>query len=162
MVSDENKIVKLPVLRYYDENIKKWVAKRILDVGNIQGGKNVQVSKIEPIIGGNKVTFTYFLDDGTPQNSYLEVMNGEKGASVTSATIDENGILSFTLSNGESISAGTITIDESKINLENYYTKDQADKKFVQSMELDNLIAKQMEENFLAVTNEEIENLFKE
>ena len=36
------------------------------------------------------------------------------------------------------------------------------DKKFVQSMELDNLIAKQMEENFLAVTNEEIENLFKE
>ncbi len=88
-------------------------------------------------------------------------MNGEKGASITSATI-QDGILSFTLSNGETISAGAITIDESKINLENYYTKEQAEKKFVQLIELDNLIAKKLEENFTAVTNEEIENLFKE
>lgn len=161
MISTENKIVKLPVLQYYDKNIKKWVSNKISNIGSTNG-KNVQVSKIEPIIGGNKVTFTYFLDDGTPQNSYLEVMNGEKGASVISATVDENGILSFTLSNGENISAGTITIDGSKINLENYYTKSECDEKFVQILELDNLIEKKIEENFTAVTSEEIKNLFKE
>ena len=147
-------------MQYYDENIKKWVSDKLSNIESTHGG-NVQVSKIEPIIGGNRVTFTYTLDDGTLQNSYLEVMNGEKGASITSATI-QDGILSFTLSNGETISAGAITIDESKINLENYYTKEQAEKKFVQLIELDNLIAKKLEENFTAVTNEEIENLFKE
>ncbi len=157
--SQEDKLIKLPILQYYDENIKKWVSDKLSNIESTHGG-NVQVSKIEPIIGGNRVTFTYTLDDGTLQNSYLEVMNGEKGASITSATI-QDGILSFTLSNGETISAGAITIDESKINLENYYTKEQAEKKFVQLIELDNLIAKKLEENFTAVTNEEIENLFK-
>lgn len=157
--SQEDKLIKLPILQYYDENIKKWVSDKLSNIESTHGG-NVQVSKIEPIIGGNRVTFTYTLDDGTLQNSYLEVMNGEKGASITSATI-QDGILSFTLSNGETIRAGAITIDESKINLENYYTKEQAEKKFVQLIELDNLIAKKLEENFTAVTNEEIENLFK-
>ena len=123
-------------------------------------GKNVQVSKIEPIKNGNKVTFTYTLDNGTQQNSYLEVMNGEQGASVTTASIDETGILSFTLSNGEKIVAGKITIDAGNVNLENYYTKEQADKRFVQIMELDNLILKKFEEVFEIATNEEIKNIF--
>lgn len=157
MVSNENKIVKLPVLQYYDENIKKWVTEKIT---NISSGKNVQVSKIEPIVGGNKVTFTYFLNDGTPKNSYLEVMNGEDGASVTSASIDNKGELLFTLSNGKIINAGIITIDASKINLENYYTKEQTDKKFVQLLELDNLIDKKIEEIFSTATAEDISSLF--
>lgn len=161
MSSNEDKLIKLPILQYYDENIKKWVSGKISSSGT-QAGKNVQISKIEPIIGGNKITFTYTLDDGTPENTYLEVMNGEKGASVVSAKIDENGTLSFTLSNDEVINAGAITIDESKLSLENYYTKEETDKKFVQSMELDNLISKKIEENFTTVTSEEIENLFKE
>ena len=129
MSSPEDKLIKLPILQYYDENIKKWVSNKLSDIKN-NHGKNVQVSKIEPIIGGNRVTFTYTLDDGTPQNSYLEVMNGEKGVSVISAKIDDKGVLSFTLSNGEILIAGTITIDESKINLENYYTKSESDEKF--------------------------------
>lgn len=141
MSSPEDKLIKLPILQYYDENIKKWVSNKLSDIKN-NHGKNVQVSKIEPIIGGNRVTFTYTLDDGTPQNSYLEVMNGEKGVSVISAKIDDKGVLSFTLSNGEILIAGTITIDESKINLENYYTKSESDEKFVQTLALDNLMSK--------------------
>ncbi len=58
--------------------------------------------------------------------------------------------------------AGTITIDESKINLENYYTKSESDEKFVQTLALDNLIVQKIEEKFIAATNEEIENLFNE
>nr|WP_300819670.1 hypothetical protein [uncultured Acetatifactor sp.] len=89
-------------------------------------------------------------------------MNGEKGVSVISAKIDDKGVLSFTLSNGEILIAGTITIDESKINLENYYTKSESDEKFVQTLALDNLIVQKIEEKFIAATNEEIENLFNE
>ena len=139
---------------------KTYVKESLQGAGAIVG-KNVQVSKIEPIIGGNKVTFTYTLDDGTQKNSYLEVMNGEKGDSVTSASINNDGILSFTLSNGKTLQAGKIAIEASIINLENYYTKDQTDNKFVRSIELDNLIAKKINENFTAITNEEILNLFK-
>lgn len=139
---------------------KSYVKQSLQGAGAIVG-KNVQVSKIEPIIGGNKVTFTYTLDDGTQHNSYLEVMNGEQGVSVISANIDEYGNLSFGLSNQETLYAGKITIDSSKISLENYYTKEQTDKKFIQSIELDNLVLKTLNKNFVAVSSEEIINLFK-
>lgn len=139
---------------------KKYTKESLLGAGAIVG-KNVQVSKIEPIIGGNRVTFTCTLDDGTQSNSYLDVMNGEKGDSITSASVDDDGNLSFVLSNGEILQAGVITIDSSKINLENYYTRDQSDKKYVQSIELDNLILKAFNENFVAVSSEEIKSLFK-
>lgn len=139
---------------------KSYVKQSLQGAGAIVG-KNVQVSKIEPIIGGNKVTFTYTLDDGTQRNSYLEVMNGEQGVSVVSANIDGEGNLLFGLSNNEILYAGKITIDSSKISLENYYTKEQSDKKFIQSIELDNLVLKTFNENFVAVSSEEIINLFK-
>ena len=138
---------------------KSYVEESLLGAGAIVG-KNVQVSKIEPIIGGNKVIFTYTLDNGMQKNSYLEVMNGEKGDSVISANIDETGILSFTLSNGEKIVAGKIIIDAGNVSLENYYTKEQNDKKFVQIMELDNLISKKIEEIFEIATQKDIENIF--
>ncbi|MCM1232990.1 MAG: hypothetical protein NC489_22930 [Ruminococcus flavefaciens] len=149
------------------DNVTLAIAKSYVDE-SLQGvgalvGKNVQVSKIEPIIGGNKVTFTYTLDNGTQQNSYLEVMNGENGASVVSSSIDKEGNLSFELSNGEKISAGKISIeiDGNSIDLENYYTKGQTDEKFVSLLDLDNLIEKKFNEHFIAVTSEEIKNLFK-
>lgn len=138
---------------------RSYVDESLLGAGAIVG-KNVQVSKIEPIKGGNRVTFTYTLDNGTSKNSFLEVMNGEKGDSVTAASIDETGILSFTLSNGEKITAGKITIDAGNVNLENYYTKEQADKKFVQLIELDNLISKKIDEAFEIASQEEIKNIF--
>lgn len=138
---------------------KKYVNDTLLGAGAIVG-KNVQVSKIEPIKGGNRVTFTYTLDNGKQENSYLEVMNGEKGASVVSASIDKTSVLSFTLSNGEKITAGKITIDAGNVNLENYYTKEQTDKKFVQIMELDNLISKKIGELFEIASQEDIEKIF--
>lgn len=138
---------------------KSYVDESLQGAGAIVG-KNVQVSKIEPIKGGNRVTFTYTLDNGKQENSYLEVMNGEKGASVVSANIDETSVLSFILSNGEKIVAGKITIDVGNVDLENYYTKEQIDKKFVQLIELDNLISKKIEEAFDIATQEEIKNIF--
>lgn len=138
---------------------KKYVNDTLQGAGAIVG-KNIQVSKIEPIKGGNRVTFTYTLDNGKQQNSYLEVMNGEQGVSVVSANIDETSVLSFMLSNGEKITAGKITIDACNVNFENYYTKEQTDKKFVQLMELDNLILKKIEDTFEIATQDEIKNIF--
>lgn len=146
-------------------DIKTLAAAKSYTDQSLQGagaivGKNVQVSKIEPIKGGNRVTFTYTLDNGTQKNSYLEVMNGEQGASVVSANIDETSVLSFMLSNGEKIVAGKIAIDAGNVNLENYYTKEQADKKFVQIIDLNNLISKKIKEAFDIATQEEIKNIF--
>lgn len=59
-----------------------YVKESLLGGGAVVG-KNVQVSSITPITGGNRVTFSYTLDDGTTQTSYMDVLNGkdaEKGA----------------------------------------------------------------------------------
>ena len=71
-------------------------------------GKNVQVSKIEPIIGGNRVTFSYTLEDESEKTSSLDVMNGIDGKSVVKANIDELNNLTFELSDGSKINVGTI------------------------------------------------------
>ena len=65
---------------------KKMVKDSLVGGGAIVG-KNVTVSSIEPIEGGNKVTFAYVLDTGERRESYLNVMNGEDAIS---PTITEN------------------------------------------------------------------------
>ena len=42
-------------------------------------GKNVTISSITPIEGGNKVTFSYTLDNGTVKTSSMNVMDGIDG-----------------------------------------------------------------------------------
>lgn len=139
---------------------KSYINKSLHGAGAIVG-KNVQVSKIEPIVGGNRVTFTYTLDNGVQTNSYLEVMNGEKGDSVVSASINEFRELTFVLSTGKTINAGKIIIDSPNINLDNYYTKDQAKENFVLKIELDNLLSEKINEKIITASSEEIINLFK-
>ena len=119
---------------------KSYIEESLLGAGALVG-KNVIVSKIEPIVDGNRITFTYTLDNGTQKNSQLDVMNGKQGISVVSATVDNNGFLSFKLSSGETIFAGKILI-----NMDN--------------MNLDDLITQKITENFVPVTDEEINDMF--
>ena len=84
-------------------------------------GKNAQVAKIEPIVGGNRVTFTYYDDAQVMQNSSVEIMNGVDGVSITSARVDNGNTLVLGLSDGNEITAGTIAIDSSNLNLDGYY-----------------------------------------
>ena len=42
-------------------------------------GKNVTISSITPIDGGNRVTFSYTLDNGTVKTSTMNVMDGKDG-----------------------------------------------------------------------------------
>lgn len=130
--------------------------------GGISAGKNCIISSIEPIENGNRVTFSYTLDDGTEKTSLMDVMNGEQGISVVSANVDSDNLLTFTLSNGETIEAGTIVIDSSELDLDNYYNKTQADEKFVQKIELSSLIRDEINNMITTIPNEDIYQLFSQ
>ena len=57
---------------------KKFTSETVLGGGAVVG-KNVTVSSINPIDGGNRVTFSYTLDDGTVKTSTMDVMDGVDG-----------------------------------------------------------------------------------
>ena len=58
---------------------KKFTSETVLGGGAVVG-KNVTISSITPIDGGNRITFSYTLDNGTTKTSTLDVMNGVNGA----------------------------------------------------------------------------------
>lgn len=64
---------------------KKFTSETVLGGGAVVG-KNVTISSITPIDGGNRITFSYTLDNGTTKISTLDVMNGVNG------TDGKNGI----------------------------------------------------------------------
>lgn len=77
-------------------------------------GKNVTISSIDKIEGGNRITFQYTLDNGDVRTSTLDVMDGvdgkpgTDGKSVVNASIDGQNNVTFTLSDNSIIPAGTI------------------------------------------------------
>lgn len=132
---------------------------------NGANGKNVVVAKIEPIIGGNRVTFLYYDDNNIQQSSSLEVMNGERGVSVASARIVDGNELILTLSDGVEISAGKITINSSDLTLENYYTKTDIDSMLAtQKTDLESYVDEKVEEKVSetvdTVSPDDILNMF--
>lgn len=58
---------------------KKFTSETVFGGGAVVG-KNVTISSITPINGGNRITFSYTLDNGTAKTSTLDVMNGVNGA----------------------------------------------------------------------------------
>lgn len=69
----------------------KGFTKESLLGGGAIVGKNVIISSIAPIDGGNKITFSYTLDNGTTKTSTLDVMNGVDGKDGTNG-VDGIGI----------------------------------------------------------------------
>lgn len=57
---------------------KGYTDESLLGGGSLVG-KNVTISSITPIDGGNKVTFSYTLDNGTVKTSTMDVMDGKDG-----------------------------------------------------------------------------------
>lgn len=121
-------------------------------------GKNAQVAKIEPIVGGNRITFTYFNDDNIQQTSELEVMNGKDGTSVAHARIENGNELYLELSDGSEINAGAISIDSSNLSLENFYTKAEVDALISnQKVELETYIDEKVDETVDIKVDETVE-----
>lgn len=69
---------------------KKFTSESLLGGGAIVG-KNVTISSITPIDGGNRITFSYTLDDGTVKTSTLDVMNGINGTDGQKGKQGESG-----------------------------------------------------------------------
>ena len=83
----------------------KTYTKESLLGGGAVVGKNVTISSITPIEGGNKVTFSYTLDNGTVKTSTMDVMDGKDGVSVTGVSDKGNGKFTLLLSDGSETSA---------------------------------------------------------
>lgn len=83
---------------------KTYTRESLLGGGAVVG-KNVTISSIAPIEGGNRVTFSYTLDDGTVKTSSMNVMDGKDGVSVTGASDKGDGTFTLLLSDGSETSA---------------------------------------------------------
>ena len=99
---------------------KKYTKESLLGGGAVVG-KNVTVSSITPIDGGNKVTFSYTLDDGTVKTSAMDVMDGngitkvEKIKTVDLVdtyrmTFDDGTTFDYEVTNGDSSLGGKIDV----------------------------------------------------
>ncbi len=51
--------------------------------GGISAGKNCTISSITDITGGHRVTFKWYLDNGTEQTGYMDVADGVDGDSIS-------------------------------------------------------------------------------
>ena len=137
-------------------------------------GKNVTISSITPIEGGNRVTFSYTLDNGTVKTSSLDVMNGKSAYDVAV----ENG---FTGTEQEWLdSLGTkITIDDTVTETSDNAVSSKAVKAYVDaSMKTEvktevseqikteigdtvqTTIEEKMAENMGTASNDDIDSLF--
>ena len=106
---------------------KKYIKESLLGGGAVVG-KNVTVSSITPIDGGNRVTFSYTLDDGTVKTSAMDVMDGEQGNGIAKVekiktvdlvdtyrmTFDDGSTFEYEVANGDSSLGGKI--DTVKVN----------------------------------------------
>lgn len=86
---------------------KKFTSETVLGGGAVVG-KNVTISSITPIEGGNKVTFSYTLDDGTVKTSTMDVIDGKDGVSVVDIDVNANNQIVFTMSDDTEFISGKI------------------------------------------------------
>ena len=70
---------------------KTYTRESLLGGGAVVG-KNVTISSITSIEGGNRVTFSYTLDNGTVKTSTMDVMDGKDGIDGTNGTNGKDGL----------------------------------------------------------------------
>lgn len=98
--------------------LAKGYTKRSLNGLGALKGKNCTISSIEPIEGGNRMTFSWTLDDGTVQTQTMDVLDGKDGTegkspemSIERTPEDDGVVITITNSDG---STSTSTIFDGK------------------------------------------------
>ena len=86
---------------------KKYTEETAEEFGALKGA-SCQIQSIVAITGGNRITFLWENSSGATRTSTLDVMDGEDGLSIVSATIGADDHLILTLSNGTTLDAGEI------------------------------------------------------
>lgn len=113
---------------------KKYTDKSIEGGGAIKG-KNCTISSIEPIEGGNRVTFQWTLDNGVIETETMDVMDGEQGEpgeegpsgkGIKSVNVNEEEHLIVTYDDDTEYDAGKITVSGGDASLESDVTSNLA------------------------------------
>lgn len=106
---------------------KKYTDETVLGGGAVVG-KNVNISSITKIDGGNRVEFSYTLDDGTVKTSSMDVMDGktpEKGVDYNDGENGKTPVKGVDYFDGENGQPGfSPTITENKDNTDKIYKLD--------------------------------------
>lgn len=79
--------------RYTDDNVaetKQYVEDTVIGGGAIKGAP-CEIQSIEEVDGGNKITFTWKLEDGSTRSDFIFVKNGEGGKDGEAPEIGSNG-----------------------------------------------------------------------
>lgn len=130
---------------------KQYVASTADSLGSLKGAPCTIKSQIETD-DSYIITFEWTGTSGTKETSQLTIKkpkDGISGISITNVTISATNHLICTMSDGSKINAGEITIDSSKLNLDNYYTKNKSDELYIRKDDIE------------AITSDEIKALFK-
>ena len=106
---------------------KKFTSETVLGGGAVVG-KNVTISSITPIDGGNRITFSYTLDNGTVKTSTLDVMNGVDGKDGSGSSTGEENVIESIKVNGVAqsvaedksvdITVPTVDVDKNYVDTE--------------------------------------------
>jgi hypothetical protein len=70
---------------------KSYTNETVIGGGAIKG-KNCTIKSIEDITGGQRITFSWELDDGTKKTSTIDVMNGQNGSKGKDGTDGKDGV----------------------------------------------------------------------
>lgn len=106
---------------------KKFTSETVLGGGAVVG-KNVTISSITPIDGGNRIIFSYTLDNGTTKTSTLDVMNGVNGKDGSGSSTGEENVIESIKVNGITqtvaedksvdITVPTVDVDKNYVDME--------------------------------------------
>ena len=100
-------------------------------------------------VEGTTVYFTIAETEEEVSVTLPTPLPGKDGISIVDVDVNKNNQLICTMSDGSTIVAGEITIDSSKLNLDNYYNKNQSDELYLHKDDIE------------AITSDEIKALFK-
>ena len=100
-------------------------------------------------VEGTTVYFTIAETEEEVSVTLPTPLPGKDGISIADVDVNKNNQLICTMSDGSTIVAGEITIDSSKLNLDNYYNKNQSDELYLHKDDIE------------AITSDEIKALFK-
>ena len=124
-----------------------------LNIITLGSGKNY-TNQVALGIGNMRVegTTVYFTIAKTNEEVSVTLPTpspGKDGISIVNVDVNKNNHIICTMSDGSTIDAGEITIDSSKLNLDNYYNKNQSDELYIRKDDIE------------AITSDEIKALFK-
>jgi len=137
---------------------KSYVAKTADGLGAVRG-KPCTIKKIEPIEGGNRVTFQWTGDSGAVQTLSLNIKDGKDAPTITNVELDALNRFVVSLSDGTSYTTAAIDFEQDPTNITYANVKEPTVTNVKQA--LDELINKKIENAESVIYNNSIDNTIR-